>query len=87
MIRPGLSPRVEQSNIRTRRGVEGTDIAPFAKITCKARKGQVTLRSCTPMFLGNDVVDLVRGDTIVLVNQAVLTSIARTLDDPSTQFG
>jgi hypothetical protein len=39
------------------------------------------------MFLGNDVVDLVRGDTIVLVNQAVLTSIARTLDDPSTQFG
>lgn len=83
MIAPVLTSRIKQPCHFTRVRVDGTQIASFAKVAQDARKSQVVQCCGTAVFLGDDMIDLMRRKGIVLVNQTVFTPVIGSFGDLS----
>jgi hypothetical protein len=78
MIAPSVLPRIEQSDQIPRRRHRGY-VRTFVSIADHARIRKVISSCVAAMLSANDVIDLVRKRTVILMNDAIFTSQHRPL--------
>jgi hypothetical protein len=82
---PHVGTRIEQWGNHTCGGINRGQIRALPPIAVKARKREVAAHGVATMFTWQDVVNMVGQGDIILMEQAVLTLLLRTLSDAPTQ--
>ena len=81
VIRPAFQARVKQGDNRLGFGIERAQIAALVTITLCAGEAEVVALSLSAVFFGDDVVDFVGKQPIMLIDLAVFAALIRAVGD------
>jgi hypothetical protein len=82
---PHVDTRIEKRSDRTRGRIDSAQIRAFPPIAVEAREGEVAAHGVAAVFAWQDMVNMMGQGNIILMEQAVLTLLLRSLSDAPTQ--
>lgn len=85
MFLPDVGTRIEKWSDCTCGSIDGAQIRAFPPIAVEAREREVAAHGVATVFAWQDMVNMMGQGDIILMEQAVLTSLLRPLPDVSTQ--
>lgn len=85
MVLPLIFPGIEQGNQLTQYG-QRCYVRTFVSIADHARVGKIVRVLRAAMLSADDVIDFVRKDSVIFVQQAIFTSESRPANYLGTQF-
>lgn len=81
MVCPARPTGMVERDNRPCLGVERTEVAAFAAVALGAGEAEVVAAGRAAVFLGDDVVDFVGEEPVILMHAAVFAALPRPLDD------
>jgi len=87
MIFPVLRSRIEKRRYVVGVRIDRTQVASFADVAEDACQSEIRQSCWATVLVSNHMLGLVAGDGIILMNEAILTSVASSSNDLSAQIG
>ena len=85
VIRPALPARVEERNQGAGGVLKRTEIAPFPGIATHAGVREIIRFRSPAMLAADNVIDLVRGVRVLLMQKTILTAVGRSFRDQAAK--
>ena len=87
MIISVLRSRIEERRYVVRFGISRAQVTSLANVAENVCQREILQTCWTTVLVSNHMIGLVAGDGIILMNEAILTSVASSSNDLSAQIG